>query len=489
MSGLTTEGLMIQRLSDILVSQREKAALLFRDITPIGEEVDTSENTTIGRLIALAAPSCADLWEALQEVDSAFDPEKATGVALDKIAMYGAISRKDASSASVKAQVVGNNGVVIPAASMVRATSNNTLWKTRTGVILNTVSCAGVIIDVTTITNSAAYSITYTSAAGTSTLTYTSDGSATKAEIQAGLTAALSSPHLGVITSTLDSGGFININLVDPDVPSTITVTSNLTITKVKATVEMLADVTGVLEQPINTVTSIATPILNWDSVTNITAAVGGSAKETDEELRLRFRNTKYERASNILESLYSALLALEGTTEVIIYENDTVTTDANGVPPHSFMAVIAGSSSTSEIGKTIWENKPLGIQAYGDITTPVLDSQNFSHDISFKRPADVRIYITMDVDKGTTGTPINGVYPADGDAQIKQALYDYFKANIGIHDNVVQNRLFTPINSVVGHQVNTLFIGTSASPTTTTTITIGAAEVASLDIADIIIT
>jgi uncharacterized phage protein gp47/JayE len=484
MSGLTPEGLVIQRLSDVLEAQRLKAVELFQDLVPPGEVVDTSENSALGRLTALVAPSIADLWEAIQQVDSAFDPEKATGIALDEIVKYGGIQRLGSQKATLQAIFTGNNSVIIPFNSAVRGIGTNAIWRTRAPVTFDVTAAAGVIIDITTITNSAAYSITYTTSAGSNTLTYTSDASATRAEILAGLTAALSSPHLGIITSTADGSGYVNIDKTDPYNTSNFTTTSNLTIIKVKTAGEMIAEEAGVISQPINTVTSIATPVLNWDSVYNYQAASGGTNGETDEELRLRFRNTKYERASNILEALYSALISVDGVDEVVIYENDTDVLDGNGVPAHSFMPVVTGTADLPTLAQVVWQNKPIGIKSFSLTTpsTPIFDSQGFQHLIGIQIPDPVTIYISVNL---TT----NSSYPADGNDQVKQSLIDYFKANFGIGDDVIYSRLYTPINEVPGHQVESLTIGTSPSPVGTANIAIDAIEISNLLAANIIIT
>jgi uncharacterized phage protein gp47/JayE len=485
MSGLTPEGLIIQRLSDILAAQEQKAIEIFQDIVPVGDVLDTSENTAIGRLIAIAAPSIADLWEGLEEVNSSFDPDAAEGIALDKLVKLGGVERFGARQAVVQGLFTGSDTVVIPMNSAVRANSNNTIWRTRSSLQFDVTMASGVIVDITTVANSTLYEITYTTPSGSETITYTSDGSATKAEILAGLIAdTTSSPHLGVVTAYVDDNGKLNIDKVNPYLTGAFTVTENTTVLKVKMVGELQNEVAGVVTQPINTVTTIATPVLNWDAVTNFTTATGGLAKETDDELRIRFRDTKYERASNILEALYSALKSTEGVEEVVIYENDGTVTDGNGVPPHSFMPVVSGTADLVELANVVWKNKPIGIKSFS-LTTPstiIYDSQGFPHSIGIELPTDKQVYISINL---TTDSN----FPADGNAQVKQALIDYFANNFGIGDDVIYSRLYTPINSVPGHQVDSLTIGFSASPVGTSNLTIGAIEIARVLSANIIIT
>lgn len=493
MSGLTPEGLVIQRLSEVLASQRQKAVELFQELVPAGEVVDTSDNSTLGRLISLTAPSVADLWEALQQVDSAFDPDKATGIALDKLVKYGGLTRLAEQRATVQAIITGDAGVTIPYNSSIRGDTTNALWLTRSPITLSTTSSSGVYVDITTITNSSAYTISYTTVDGTKTITYTSDGTATQVEIANGLIAAsLLAPHNNYVNvKKVGTTQVLEVQKQDPYSYSTFTVGTKLTITKYQKVVELQAEDAGEIEQPIGSVHTISTPVLGWDSIYNYTEATGGSGAETDDELRIRFRDTKYERASNILEALYSALINVEGVTEVVIYENDTDSTNADGVPPHSFMPIVVGGD-TALLAKTIWENKPTGILSY-QIQAPstsypagyttIYDSQGFPHYIGVNRPTPTTLYISMSLVKTT------GVYPADGDAQIKTAIVNYLRENFGVGDDIIYSRLYTPINSVAGHQVNSLTIGTSPSPSGTSNIVIPFNGIYTLDPNNIVIT
>jgi len=483
-TALTPEGLVIQRLNDILLTQRELAVELFKDITPEGEDVDTSANTTIGRLISLAAPATADLWEAMAEVYAAFDPESATGIALDKLVSLGGIERLRATKASCQALMTGDLSTVIPMLSTIRGVGTGLLWQTRSPLTLST-TCSGVNLDITTVADSTVYSITYTSPSGTKVLSYTSDGSATETEISNGLIAAsLLAPHNTLITVTklapTQSLNIIKQNAYDF---GTFTPTANLTIDKYQKVVALQAQETGAVEQAIGTITNIATPVLGWDSAVNITAASGGRDVESDVELRVRFANTKYEKATNTLEALYSAIINAEGVTEVIIYENDTAVTDANGLPPHSFMVIAAGGYDPQTLAQIIWENKPLGILAFTPSTyLTVYDSQGLPHLIGVKAPELKPLYISMTLATDAT-------FPANGEEDIKAALVDYLTTNFGIGDDITYSRLFTPINSVVGHSVTSLTIGLSASPVGTSNVVIDFDEIHTIDTNNIIIT
>lgn len=457
--GITDEGFTLKRLQDILAEQQQKATELFQDLVASGEIVDTSTSSTLGRLIALDAPGDADLWEVAQQSWSALDPNSATGISLDNLAQYGGIARFPASASTAVGLFAGDNGTLIAGGSVVRSADNNE-FSVSGSVALSPSLAAGISLVVSVAFNTTAYSITYTAGiTGSTTITYTSDASATANEIVAGLKALIDASHPLLIATLV--GDTLTVDMVDVFQASTFSTTSNLAITKVKKIGQLVAAVLGAINQDANTITQIVTPVLGWDSVTNPLDASPGRLLETDEELRIRFRNTKLERSSNILDSLYSALLNVDGVQELAIYENDTDIIDANGVLPHSFFPVVLGGSSQI-IAETIWQNKPMGIKSQGNTIIPITDTQGFLHNIGFERPTPVVVYISMTLSLNPEA-PIQ--FPSDGADQIRAAIQTYASENFGVGKDVIYSRLFTPINSVPGHQIDSLFIGTTPSP------------------------
>lgn len=477
--GVTDEGFVLKRLQDILTEQRAYAVTLFQDLVSPGDVVDTSDSSALGRLINMDAFGDADLWEVAQMVYSAFDPNSATGTALDNLVQYGGISRQGASYSTAIGLFQGTNGVLLNSGQTVAAPVTGNQFTTVDTVAFSPTQASGISVEVLTVSNSTAYTITYSiSTTSSVTITYTSDGSATQSEILNGLLALVNAD--ANLIGTL-SGNTLIVDKSDVFASSNFTVTANLNITKAKKTGNLQAVVIGDIEQEANTITQIVTPILGWDSITNPLAASPGRLEETDEELRLRFRNTKLDRSTNLLDSLYAALINLDGVQEVAIYENDTSITDSNGVLGHSFLPVVLGGSSQS-IAEAIWENKPIGILSQGNTVVTITDTQGFPHDIGFERPSPVNIYITINLTTDPT------LYPGDGDDQIRQDIIAYASENIGVGDDVIWSRLFTPINMVPGHEVDDLFIGTSPSPSGTANIPVAFNELATFTSANIII-
>lgn len=476
---LTAEGLVIKRLSELLAERRQLAVQLFQDLVPPNGVVDTSTSSTLGRLIDLSCPSDADLWEAIQQVYSAFDPNSATGIPLDNLVALGGITRFQNTYTTAQALFTGDNGTLIPAGSVVSSATTGERFNVLGSVALSPSVAAGAVFSVTNVQNNAVYSITYARLTSSSTVSFTSGASATQASIVGGLKAEIDANHPSLVATVV--GSTLKVDLADIFQTVSFSKSSNLGITKVTKLGDVQAENFGPIEQPVNTITTIATPVLGWDSVSNPISANTGRFKETDAELRERFRVSKFERASNILESLYSALINLDAVEQVVIYENDTDVTDDKGIPAHSFLPIVLGGISTN-IAQTIWENKPLGIRSYGNTSVTIYDSQGFPHDIGFERPNPVNVYISIELQTDSN-------YPQDGDAVMKSAIAAYMEANFGIGDDIVYSRLYTPVNSVPGHQVLDLSIGTSPNPTGKVNIPVNFKELFSLDPNNIIIT
>jgi len=479
MAGITDQGFIIKRLADILADDRALAVQLFQDLTIPGDTVDVSDSSALGRLISLAAPSEADLWEAAQEVYAAFDPNSATGIALDNLVAYAGITRKEQTFTTSSILVAGDTNTLIPVGQTVSSSTTGEQFTTVGAISLSPSNASGITVSVVTLQNSTAYTITYTNTTTSNTITFTSDASATVAEILAGLQGVIAGAHPSLVSSVV--GTTLVIDRLDIFQTVNFTTSVNLGINKVRTVGEVVAVNSGIIVQPANTVDTILTPMLGWDSVINPIAATPGEDRETDEQLRLRFRNGKFDRATNTLDAIYSALINLDNVSEVTIYENDTSVVDGNGVPAHSFLPIVVGGLST-DIANAIWDNKPIGILSYGNTTVSINDIQGIAHDVSFSRPTPVVIYISIDIT-----TNVN--FPANGNAAIQSALIQYFADNLGTGDDVIYSRLYTPINSIPGHEVVSLKIGTSPSPVGTSNVVINFDQIASLSSVNIIIT
>jgi uncharacterized phage protein gp47/JayE len=474
--GISDTGFELKRLQDILLSNRRYAVSIFQDLLQPNNVVDTSDSTTLGRLINLFSLPESILWEQAQLAYSSLDPNTAIGIALDNIVQYGGLTRRTPEKSNAQALFNGDIGTVIDSGSIIGSDQFKDLFEVTSPVTLSPSAASGITVSVT-VENSTPYTITYDNYLGvTETITYTSDGTATDTEILNGLKNLITTTHPALVATV--ENGLLIVDKANYFQTSSFATSSNITIVKAKKVSILFSQEFGFIEAPANSLAVIKTPILGWDSVTNILAATEGRLTETDEELRLRFNDTKFEKSSNILDALYSALTNLLGVENVAVYENDTNFTDGNGLPPHSVSAIVLGGDD-DEIARTIWENKPYGIQTFGNTTVNIIDSQGFSRPINFKRPNPVFIYVDITL----TADPS---FPADGIELIKGYIIDYAKENFTVGEDVVYSRLYTPINQVAGHQIDSLEIGLSPSPTGTANIPIAYDEISQFTSANI---
>ena len=276
----------------------------------------------------------------------------------------------------------------------------------------------------------------------------------------------------GSLISTSDTGDELST-----DVSVTIDGTGN-------AIVQATALEFGPITMLAGTITEIDNPVTGWDTVNNTSDANEGTNEESDPDLRARRQRSVARDAQAIIDGIRAAVENIDNVTQALVLENDTDAVDANGLPAHSFQVVVSGGADI-DVADIIWLKKPAGIQAFGDITEQVIDSQGISHDISFSRPTAVTIYVEVTL---TTFAE----YPANGDDLIKQAIVDYANGDLienrsfGLADDVIYTRLYTPINSVAGHEIDDLQISISSPASGTANIAIAVDEIADFQIANI---
>lgn len=204
--------------------------------------------------------------------------------------------------------------------------------------------------------------------------------------------------------------------------------------------------------------TKIDTPIFGWQTVTNLLDAVPGRNEETDEQLRLRRAASTSTPAQAVIDSIFGAIANIPDVRQVRVFENDQDTVQpVTSLPPHSIYAVVEGGSDV-EIAKAIFLRKTAGTTTVGPVTVSVSDTQANTHDIRFSRPVDVPVYITINL----TTRP---GWPGDGADQIKTALVAFGNTEQMIGEELIYSRLFSPINTIPGFAVDSMYIGVEPGP------------------------
>ncbi|HEG2042592.1 TPA: baseplate J/gp47 family protein [Enterobacter asburiae] len=286
----------------------------------------------------------------------------------------------------------------------------------------------------------------------------------------------------GTAGTSITNGTVKDTNNVIWRLPASVTIGVGGTVT-----VTATCSNSGAVAALAGTITTINTPTRGWASVTNPAAATVGAPAETDAELRIRQGQSVALPSLTPFEGVDGAIANVAGVTRHKLYENDTGTTDSNGLPPHSISAIVDGGDVT-EIAQTIRGNKGQGTATYGTTSVTVPDTYGNPHVISFSRSTDVPIFghITL---KAFTG------YTSQIGVQIQQAVADYING-LTIGDDVLLSRIYSPANlGVVSggnaryYDIQELLIGKSAGSVAAANIIIAYNEYASCKPENIVLT
>lgn len=221
------------------------------------------------------------------------------------------------------------------------------------------------------------------------------------------------------------------------------------------------------------TLTTIKTPIAGLTSVTNASDGVIGRLEETDAELRIRRREAISQSGGATIETIRAALLEVDGVTQAKIYENTTTGT-VDGRPAHSFECVVIGGSD-DDLASTIWLTKPAGIATHGTTTETLVDSQGTTRTIKFSRPAEVDIYVEVNITAETGALILS--------SDVVAAIEEY-AATLEIGSDVlpISGILATISRNVSGIRDIEVLADDAAAPTTSTPIVIDETELAVFD-------
>lgn len=426
----------------------------------LGSEPDGSipADSVAGQRIGLHAERMAELWEIGQALGSSFDPDAATGRALDILCAITGTTRNQERSTTGTVALTGDPATLVPAASVISIPVVGTRFDTDANATLVTVSpwtvnTAYALGD--RVKNGAAPSRIYQAvAAGTSALAGTGPSGTGSSIVDASVTWS----YVGDGTAAVD----VTFTALDPG---------------------PFAALTG-------QITSIESPVSGWLSVRNMNDALVGAYVETDASLRNRREAELAGRGNGPLPAIRADLLKVgQGTAnavvDCVVFENVTDVVDAFGIPAHSFEAVVLGGLD-ADIRQTIFETKPAGIRPHGAVSGTVVDSTGISHTIKFTRPTAFLIWIEIDV------TYNAATWPLDGPDQVKAAILAALTPANGytLGKDVTVWGIGAAVDVVPGVlNVTAIRVGTAPAPVGTSDISIGIREVALFDSARILVT
>lgn len=204
----------------------------------------------------------------------------------------------------------------------------------------------------------------------------------------------------------------------------------------------------------------IVNPTPGISRVTNLDYTEGGMNVETDEEFRLRYKKSYSRVGGSTVPAMTAALLDLDEIVDCEVRENVTMET-VDGLPPKSVACFVFGGAD-DDIARVIYENKPAGIEAFGEIYKWIEDKKGVKHKIGFTRAKEVKIKVDIRLTKTED-------YP--GDDVIKRAVLAYIGgvdddnveyAGLKLGEDVIYNKLIAKILCPGGVSDATVTIGPS---------------------------
>ena len=440
MAGVTVDGFVSKTQEEIRAEMDADAKSAY------GTSVGVSDDDFFGRLFAIMSERLALLWEVAEAVNAASDPDSNTGAQQDSIAAISGAVREAATNSTDTLTLTGVNATLVTSGSQASLSTtlerfttlaNATLvttvaWATSTAYVLNDRRTNGGNVYIVTV-------------AGTSAGSGGPTGTGT-----------------AIVDNTV-TWRFVGVGTADIDVAAQ-------------------AANTGPVVAAAYDIDTIETSVSGWDGVANLLDAVEGTNNETAEAFRLRREDELAKAGTTPRDPLRVDLLEVADVTTVKLFINDTDTTDADGVPPHAFEALIQGGTD-----QAIWDRllsaKSAGAKTHGTEIGTATDSEGNAIAMAFSRPTETDIYCEL------TYTYDADLYPTDGDAQVKAAIVAFGDAQSTGKDVVSSSVAAQAFVAAVGVlDVTLAYINTSAPAIAETTIAIGLRELAVYDTSRIVI-
>lgn len=215
-------------------------------------------------------------------------------------------------------------------------------------------------------------------------------------------------------------------------------------------------------------VNRILTPVSGWNAVQNSSESTLGTTDELDGPLRIRRRNGTLTPAQSIIECIQSTVLNLDGVVYSRAFQNRSLIVDSNGIPGKSVAMVVSGGTD-QDVAEQIFVRLGTGTETFGTTTVNFTDPFGETTPINFIRPTE-RI-ISVEVSLTVTDSNLFG---DDSPDEIKDAIVSYAEqgaVGIGVDpeavgfdpfgfppgEPVLISRLYTPVNSIAGHNVSSI--------------------------------
>jgi hypothetical protein len=182
------------------------------------------------------------------------------------------------------------------------------------------------------------------------------------------------------------------------------------------AVVDFVAEDYGPVPAPAESLVTVESAVLGWETVSNGTSAVLGRNRETDAESRRRRRDTLAAQGVALPEAIVSGLYATEGVQSLQFRENVKATTETiDGVemlPTSVYVCVNGGTDA--DVATTLLAKKSMGCNWNGTVTVNVVEpASGQSYAVKFDRPTNVPVLVRVTARAGGVADPVGAAQAA----------------------------------------------------------------------------
>lgn len=164
----------------------------------------------------------------------------------------------------------------------------------------------------------------------------------------------------------------------------------------------------GSISTLTNTINNPVTIILGVTKINNPTVPTTiGRQEETDAQLRIRAIRSRALGAAGSIDSLVTALLAIDGVTDAKVFENYSTITDQYDIPAHSIWVIVDGGSN-EKIAYAIYNKKSYGAGMKGNTIYTIVTKSGQLFVARFDRVTAKPLYILFALKPLNPGASVN---------------------------------------------------------------------------------
>lgn len=401
--GLTPQGPNIKRLDVILEEMHSGLSEKW------GVNTRQNPESLLNHLLTNVADAIADLWEFGEAVYFSQYPATAEGRSLDNAAQYGGSTREAAAKSYYPIHCTGKDGTKLAAGTRISSATNPTTYLSITDTReISRTSFNRACIKIASLGTESVYTVAINGAV----FSYSPTAADTLTVLK-GIAAAITDEKF---TASVDeTNEFLNIEAADIASNNVLLLSENLTTETVTSIITFGTEENGDILIPGGVITNIVNADAGLLAVENLCGYIAGRDEETDVEFRQSYADKIFNRSSNMLESIRSAiLLNVQGVRSVAPYENathqwyvdgtyldakDVTGTPAGDIvrPPHSVEIVVDGGDS-KEIAQQILANKAGGINTVGETVVVLPGEYDEEITIRFNRPTTIYTWFRLGI-------------------------------------------------------------------------------------------